>query len=236
MPRPAPRKPAASHGPAAPAGHGLPPNADPNRPDAPMLLWAYGHAIFPMVDPSRDVIEWFHPDPRGIIPLEPGNAFHIPRNLAREVRKRRFTLRSDTAFERVMRECAMERGADNRSWMNERLLRAYLELFELGHAHSVEAWLDGALVGGLYGVHVGGVFFGESMFSRPQVGGANASKVCLVHLVRWLQARGFLLLDTQFANEHLLQFGCMEISAQEYHARLQRAIAAPVTWGTFRAL
>ena len=134
-----------------------------------------------------------------------------------------------------MRECATARSDDNQSWMNERLLQAYVQLFFLGHAHSVEAWLDDALVGGLYGVHLGGAFFGESMFSRPETGGSNASKVCLVHLVQWLRRRGFMLLDTQFANQHLLQFGCVGIPATEYHARLQQAILAPVSWGQFTA-
>lgn len=212
-----------------------PAGSDPQRPTAQLLLWAYAHAMFPMVDPDRDVIDWFHPDPRGIIPLQPVEAFHIPRNLAREVRKRRFAIRSDTAFERVMRECATARSAENRSWMNERLLAAYVELFKGGHAHSIEAWLDDELVGGLYGVHIGGAFFGESMFSRPPKG-SNSSKVCLVQLVNWLRTRGFILLDTQFNNEHLVQFGCVEIDAEKYHALLKKAVKAPTSWGKFQPL
>jgi leucyl/phenylalanyl-tRNA--protein transferase len=216
-----------------------PPPVDPDDPTAELLVWAYSNAIFPMVDPDLDRIDWFHPDPRGILPLHPPEAIHVPRNLAREVRKGRFAIRSDAAFESVMRECATARSLDNRSWMNERLLQAYLELFKLGHAHSIEAWLGEPphqeLVGGLYGVHVGGAFFGESMFSRPAKGGSNSSKVCLVHLVRWLRSRGFLLLDTQFANEHLEQFGCVEIPAAEYHQVLAKAIAANATWGEFSA-
>ncbi len=207
-----------------------PVGSDPDRPNAAMLLWAYAHAVFPMVDPDSGEIEWFHPDPRGILPLSPPEAFHVPRNLAREVRSNRFEIRSDSAFERVMRECATARSLDNRSWMNERLLKAYLELFSLGHAHSIEAWLGDELVGGLYGVHIGGAFFGESMFCRPAKGGSNASKVCLVHLVRRLQDRGFVLLDTQFANEHLKQFGCVEVDATAYHAMLRRAIDVQATW------
>lgn len=207
-----------------------PPGSDPQRPTAEMLLWAYRHAFFPMVDPDRDFIEWFHPDPRGIIPLKPVEAFHIPRNLAREVRKAKFTIRTDTAFERVMRECATDRTRFNRSWMNERLLAAYVKLFDIGHAHSIEAWLDESLVGGLYGVHIGGAFFGESMFSRPAIGGSNSSKVCLVHLVQHLRKRGFGLLDTQFSNDHLDQFGCMEIDAEAYHNLLAEAVALDVSW------
>lgn len=210
-----------------------PPGCDPQHPTAELLLWAYRHAIFPMVDPDRNVIEWFRPDLRGIIPLHPPDAFHIPRTLSREVRKRRFAVRSDTAFERVMRECATDRSPFNRSWMNERLLSAYVELHKVGHAHSIEAWLDDELVGGLYGVHIGGAFFGESMFSRPAKGGSNSSKVCLVHLVRWLRERGFSLLDTQFSNHHLDQFGCVEIEAGEYERLLRMAVAMNVTWGRF---
>ena len=208
-----------------------PPGSDPQHPTAAMLLWAYRHAIFPMVDPDRDVIEWFHPDPRGIIPLQPVEAFHIPKNLAREVRKARFHIRTDTAFERVMRECATDRTRFNRCWMNERLLAAYVKLFEIGHAHSIEAWLEDELVGGLYGVHIGGAFFGESMFSRPAIGGSNSSKVCLVHLVHHLRERGFTLLDTQFSNDHLDQFGCVEIDAEHYHMLLSKAVAMNIPWG-----
>jgi leucyl/phenylalanyl-tRNA--protein transferase len=134
-----------------------------------------------------------------------------------------------------MRECATERSASNRSWMNERLLRSYVELHRRGHAHSIEAWLQDELVGGLYGVHIGGAFFGESMFSRPGRGGTNASKVCLVHLVRWLQKRGFSLLDTQFRTPHLAQFGCTEIPAREYRTTLANAVAAEVAWGEFNS-
>ena len=210
-----------------------PPGSDPQHPTAELLLWAYSHAIFPMVDPDRDEIEWFHPDPRGIIPLQPAEAFHIPRNLAREMRKGRFTIRSDSAFRTVMQACATARSLDNRSWMNPRLLMPYLELFERGHAHSIEAWLGDDLVGGLYGVHIGGAFFGESMFSRPESGGSNSSKVCLVHLVSWLRKRGFLLLDTQFSNEHLNQFGCVEIPARKYHAVLAKAVNIQAEWGHF---
>jgi leucyl/phenylalanyl-tRNA--protein transferase len=226
-----------------PAAQEPPPGSDPQRPTAALLLWAYRNAIFPMADPRRGrSIDWFSPDPRAIIPLHPPDAFHVPRNLAREVRKGKFIIRSDTAFERVMRECASERGGDNHVWMNDTLLHAYLELLAMGHAHSIEAWLPspraGAadeLVGGLYGVHIGGAFFGESMFSRPALGGSNSSKVCLVHLVRWLRARGFLLLDTQFVNDHIMQFGCIEIHASAYEMMLSQAIKAPVTWGDFAA-
>lgn len=205
----------------------LPPGSNPQRPSAEMLLWAYGHAVFPMAHPDTQRIEWYSPDPRGIIPLD---QFHTPKNLARDVRKQRFQIRSDTAFEQVMRGCATDRDALNRSWINDTILKAYCDLHRHGFAHSVEAWLDDQLVGGLYGVQIGGAFFGESMFSRPDLGGTNSSKICLVHLVSRLSHRGFTLLDTQFWNEHLDQFGCIEISADEYLKRLDEAIRLPVHW------
>jgi leucyl/phenylalanyl-tRNA---protein transferase len=213
-----------------------PAGSDPQHPSPQLLLWAYRNAIFPMVDNERGKVEWFSPDPRAIVPLHPEDAFHIQKNLAREVRKGQFAIRCDTAFERVMRECAADRSDENPSWMDERLLRPYVQLFEMGHAHSIEAWLPpphNELVGGLYGVHVGGAFFGESMFSRPEQGGSNSSKICLVHLVRWLRSRGFLLLDTQFSNPHLDQFGCVEIPARVYEAILSQAVKMDTTWGEF---
>lgn len=200
---------------------------DPQRPTPELLLWTYANGVFPMADPHTNVIEWFSPDPRGILPLD---RFHVPKNLAREVRKGRFDIRSDTAFEQVMRSCAVGRAIDNGSWINDRLIRAYCELHERGFAHTVEAWFHDRLVGGLYGVAIGGAFFGESMFTKPEHGGTNASKVCLVHLVRRLNARGYSLLDTQFTNPHLERFGCIEISRDEYLKRLQHAIKLPVTW------
>lgn len=194
------------------------------------LLTAYANAIFPMADPDTGEIHWYSPDPRGIIPLD---LFHVPKNLSRLVRQGKFDIRSDSAFEQVMRHCAKPRSEINGSWMTEELLQEYLTLHEHGYAHSVEAWRDGRLVGGLYGVHLGGAFFGESMFSLPHLGGSNSSKVCMVHLVQWLKRRGFTLLDTQFVNDHLLQFGCVEIPRREYVKRLRDAIALEVTWGEF---
>jgi leucyl/phenylalanyl-tRNA---protein transferase len=204
-----------------------PSRIDPERPTPQMLLWAYAQGIFPMADPDTGRIDWYCPDPRGILPLD---AFHVPKNLAREVRKAKFDIRFDTAFDQVMRSCAVDRSPLNQSWINDRLIRAYTDLHAMGHAHSVEAWLKGKLVGGLYGVSLGGAFFGESMFSRPARGGTNASKVCLVHLVNHLKHRGYVLLDTQFTNPHLEQFGCIEIPLDEYLQRLSRAIRLPVDW------
>ncbi len=194
------------------------------------LLTAYANGIFPMADPRTGQIGWFSPDPRAIIPLD---LFHVPKNLARLVRQKKFVIRSNVEFEMVMRYCAKPRSKDNGSWMTDPLLAAYVELHQAGHAHSIEAWKDDKLVGGLYGVQLGGAFFGESMFSLPNRGGSNASKVCLVHLVRWMRHRGFNLLDTQFVNDHLLQFGVVEISRSTYLQRLRRAIRMDVAWGEF---
>jgi leucyl/phenylalanyl-tRNA--protein transferase len=180
-------------------------------------------------------IDWFCPDPRGVFPLDPPDAFHVPRNLAREMRRRRFQIQCDTQFESVMRSCAQPRSRHNPSWINEQLIQSYTQLHRMGHGHSIEAWHEGNLVGGLYGVQLGGAFFGESMFSRPELGGSNSSKVCLVHLVNHLRKRGFTLLDTQYWNEHLDQFGCVEIPAEEYLRRLNESVRLPVTWGPFEA-
>lgn len=203
------------------------PDAAPQRLDAPLLLRAYCCGAFPMADPHSQRIEWYSPDPRAIMPLE---EFRMPRTLARLVRGGPFEIRSDTAFEEVMRACAEPRDDDPLTWISPKLIEAYVELSRLGHAHSVEAWYEGSLVGGLYGVHVGGAFFGESMFIRPELGGTNASKVCLVDLVRRLRERGFTLLDTQFWTPHLGQFGCVEIPRARYLERLAKAVRLPVTW------
>jgi leucyl/phenylalanyl-tRNA--protein transferase len=203
---------------------------DAARLTTSLLLWAYRQGWFPMVNPFTAGIEWFSPDPRAVFPLE---SFHVPRNLAREVRRGRFDIRSDTAFEPVMRACAAPRDDDSLGWIDERMIDAYVGLHRVGHAHTVEAWHKDRLVGGLYGVHVGGAFFGESMFTRSELGGSNASKVCLVHLVRWLRRRGFVLLDTQFRTDHLDQFGCVEITRRHYLSHLAGAVDLDVTWGEF---
>ena len=196
------------------------------------LLRAYRSGVFPMADPSTGRIHWFAPDPRGVIPLQ---RFHVPRSLARVVRSGTFEIVADRDFEGVMRACAAPRPQEADTWIDDQLVRAYLALHRAGHAHSVEARRDGRLVGGLYGVHVGGAFFGESMFVRPEHGGRDSSKVCLVHLVRHLCERGFILLDTQWQTEHLRRFGCEQIPREVYLEQLMRAIVMPVTWGTFEA-
>ena len=165
---------------------------------------------------DRGEIGWFSPDPRGILPLD---AFHVPARLKRIMRRGEFAIGIDTAFDAVMRACAAHR--DDGTWINEEILASYSTLHRLGLAHSVEAWLDGTLAGGLYGVHLGGAFFGESMFHRAP----NASKVTLVALVDRLVRRGFVLLDTQWVTPHLAQFGAVEVPRRQYLRLLSAALA-----------
>ncbi|WP_396627167.1 leucyl/phenylalanyl-tRNA--protein transferase [Luteitalea sp.] len=187
--------------------------------DAELLLRAYALGWFPMGTGRRGRIEWFSPDPRGILPLE---AFHAPSRLGRVVRQARFEVRIDTAFEAVMRACADR----DETWITEDILQSYVALHRLGHGHSVETWQEGRLVGGLYGVALGGAFFGESMFHTA----TDASKVALVALVERLRARGFVLLDTQWVTPHLAQFGGTEIRRAEYLARLEAALPLACTF------
>ena len=191
------------------------------------LLDCYARGVFPMAD-ARDDDRVFLIDPerRGVFPLD---RFHISKRLARTVRQDVFELRIDTAFPQVVALCA-EAAADRaETWINGPIEQLYGELFRIGHAHSVETWLDGRLVGGLYGVSLAGAFFGESMFSRW----TDASKVALVHLIARLIAGGFTLLDAQFMTEHLAQFGAEEITRPEYHRRLAKALK---TQGDFQRL
>ncbi len=182
-----------------------------------MLLSAYAQGAFPMTDPDG-VTRWYATDPRGVLPLE---GFHCPRTLRQIVRQRRFDIRVNTQFEQTMRNCmTVPRDDRDGSWISDDLVRAYVKLHDLGFAHSVEAWQDGKLVGGLYGVSLYGAFFGESMFHHVP----NASKVCLVHLVERLRERGYLLLDTQMVTRHMTQFGCIHIPADEYLSQLERAL------------
>jgi leucyl/phenylalanyl-tRNA--protein transferase len=166
-------------------------------------------------------VRWFTADPRGVFPLD--RRFHVPRNLRQIVKQGKFDVRIDHDFEATMRACKDVRRADREgggTWISDELVEAYVRLHELGFAHSVECWQDGVLVGGLYGVSLGGAFFGESMFHhRP-----NASKVALVHLVDRLRERGYELLDTQASTAHLRQFGCIEMPAKEYLKVLRRAL------------
>ena len=183
-----------------------------------LLLSAYASGWFPMAVDGGE-IRWFSPDPRGVIPLE---TFHTPRRLARVIRKGTFRIEIDRAFESVMRACAeAERDADDPgTWISDEIVRSYCALHERGVAHSVETWQGDRLVGGLYGVALGGAFFGESMFHRE----TDASKVALVALVERLRSRGYTLLDTQWVTEHLEQFGAIEISRSRYLRMLDASL------------
>ena len=177
-----------------------------------LLLEAYAGGMFPMAMENGEM-GWFSPDPRGIIPIK---EFHIPHGLKKVLRNNPFEVRIDTAFGAIMRGCADRES----TWISDMIHRSYVKLHELGFAHSVEIWQDNTLVGGLYGLAMGGAFFGESMFSRVP----NASKVALATLVSRLEARGFVLLDTQWVTEHLTQFGAHEIPRTTYLKRLNKAL------------
>lgn len=183
-----------------------------------LLISAYASGWFPMAVEGGE-IRWFSPDPRGIVPLD---AFMPPRRLERVWRQRRFEIRIDTAFDAVIRACAeIERDPDDPgTWITEEIVESYNALHARGLAHSVEAWRDGRLVGGLYGVALGGAFFGESMFHRE----TDASKIALMALVERLRDRGYQLLDTQWTTAHLARFGAVDVPRREYLRRLERAL------------
>ncbi len=188
------------------------------------LLRAYAVGLFPMAERRDDeTLYWIDPEKRGILPID---RFHLPKRLARKFRRRPFEVRCDTAFERVIRECAAPGDDRPETWINDEIIKLYSDLYEMGRAHSVECWRDGELVGGLYGVALGGAFFGESMFSCYR----DASKVALVHLVVRLHKGGFQLLDTQFVTKHLSQFGVVEIHRSGYRQLLSSALDAKATF------
>lgn len=186
-----------------------------------ILLSAYAAGVFPMAE-SRDdsYLHWIDPERRGVLPLD---GFHIPKSLAKTLKKAPFDIRVDHAFEAVIDGCAAPRPGREDTWINPIIRDLFLKLREMGLAHSVECWRNGELAGGLYGLALGGAFFGESMFSRQ----TDASKVALVHLVRRLNAGGFVLLDAQFITEHLARFGAVDIPRAQYHLLLRRALAVP---------
>ena len=198
------------------------------RPYAPgyriptdLLLRAYASGVFPMAESANDPeVFWVRPETRGIIPLD---GFHTPRSLKKTIRKHPFEIRYDFDFEATIDGCAERREERRSTWINAPIREAYVELYRLGHCHSVEAWREERLVGGLYGVSLGSAFFGESMFSRR----TDASKICLVHLVQRLRARGFELLDTQFTTEHLKSFGAVDVPKAEYEIMLGNAMNSP---------
>ncbi len=192
-----------------------------------IVLRAYAEGLFPMAESREDPsLFWVSPDARGVFPLE---SFKVARRLARTVRSDKFTVTVDTAFREVMEACAEPAEGREETWINAEILSLYGALFTGGYAHSVETRLDGQLVGGLYGVHLGGAFFGESMFSRA----TDASKVALVHLVARLKAGGFTLLDAQFLTPHLASLGAIEIPRVRYLAQLNTALGAPATWPSY---
>ncbi len=180
-----------------------------------LLVEAYSNSYFPMADSRNGPIWWYSPDPRAVIPLD---GFRISRSLRQRVRKGTYQISIDTAFEDVIKACA-ER---EETWISDEIIGAYVALHRDGYAHSVESWDEGTLAGGLYGVSIRGAFFGESMFSRR----TDASKVALVALVEHLRKRGFVLLDSQFINDHIRQFGTREIPRAEYLRHLRMALKA----------
>lgn len=192
-----------------------------HRFDTTDLLNCYRRGVFPMADSREDMnLFLMDPDLRGILPLE---TFHIPRRLRKTVRKDPFRVTADQAFTRVMEACAEPHPTRPATWINDTILNLYSALHHEGHAHSIECWdEDDQLVGGLYGVSLGGAFFGESMFSRA----TDASKIALIHLVARLKHGGYQLLDAQFHNPHLEQFGLIEISRADFRDRLWHALRA----------
>lgn len=183
-----------------------------------LLLRAYSTGIFPMAEEADDPeIFWVRPEKRGVIPLD---GFHIPRSLQKTIRKGIFEIRLDSDFDGVIDGCASGTGERARTWINAPIRAAYGKLFEIGHCHTVEAWHEGKLVGGLYGVSLGRAFFGESMFTRKR----DASKVCLAFLVQHLSKQGFVLLDTQFTTAHLERFGAIEVPRRKYEKMLEQAL------------
>lgn len=224
------------------------------RPDSQrivgLLLDAYRQGVFPMADPDTGQVGFYTSGERGVFPLHPGG-FHVPRRLARIIRSHRFEVTSDTAFDEVVQACAEPRPGEPDTWINRDIAQWSRMLFDAGHAHSVEAWAtdlatgERALVGGLYGVSLGGAFFGESMFhrarprrvdgSRDPLDGTDAGNVALALTAGHLRIRGFALFDTQFSNPHIDRFGCVEIDPDDYLKRLGPAADLTVQWAPFDA-
>ncbi|QWW69320.1 leucyl/phenylalanyl-tRNA--protein transferase [Rhizobium sp. WYJ-E13] len=187
-----------------------------------ILLRAYSIGLFPMAESADDPeIFWVEPDIRGVLPLD--NRFHISKSLRKTIRQKPFDIRFNSDFDAVITACASETSDRPSTWINETIKTLYSALHRMGHAHSVEAWDGDELVGGLYGVSLGSAFFGESMFSRR----ADASKICLVHLVERLKQKHFTLLDTQFTTEHLKTFGAIDVPKADYALLLAAAMESP---------
>ena len=191
-----------------------------------LALKAYGIGVFPMAEQrDADVVYWVDPRVRGVLPLD---TFRVGRRLRRTIRKGGFEIRTDSAFDAVIDACAesTEQKGREDSWINPPIRRLFRQLFDLGHVHTVEYWRDGALLGGLYGLALGGAFFGESMFSRA----SDASKIALVHLAARLDYGGYILLDAQFPNPHLEQFGAEDVARDDFRRRLDKALDRPAQW------
>ena len=184
-----------------------------------VLLKAYACGIFPMAEAADDPqLYWIEPQQRGVLPLD---RVQVPKRLARTIRQGRVVVRVDTDFEGVISGCAAPRPSRESTWINQPIRNLYRELYNLGYCHTIEAWCEDRLVGGLYGVALGGAFFGESMFSRM----ADVSKIALVYLCARLIKGGFVLLDTQFVTNHLRQFGTIEVDKPQFHVLLEAALA-----------
>ena len=194
-----------------------------------VLLKAYTCGIFPMAESAEDpALYWIEPQQRGILLLD---RVHVPKRLARTIRQGVFEVRIDTDFEGVLDGCAASRAGRRTTWINRKIRALYRDLFDAGYCHTVETWAEGELVGGLYGVALHGAYFGESMFSTER----DASKVALVYLCARLIHGGFSLLDTQFVTEHLKQFGTVEIERDQFHTRLEKALAHQATFHSLPA-
>jgi leucyl/phenylalanyl-tRNA---protein transferase len=205
--------------------HAPPQTSDPVTPR--ILLRAYSVGLFPMGEDENDEhLHWFDPHERGIFPLD---GLIVSKRLAKTLRAAPYEIKADTDFDGVLARCAESRPGREKTWINGRIANLFRELLALGYAHSIEAWRDGELVGGLYGLAMGGAFFGESMFHRA----TDASKICLVHLVARLNCGGYRLLDAQFVTPHLQSLGAIEILREDYRDRLHQALKLE---GDFRAL
>ena len=195
-----------------------------------IVLDAYSKGLFPMAENRRNKqLFWIDPEVRGILPLD---NFHVPRSLKKKIRNKPFEVRFDHNFSAVIRACAQQKPKRQETWINDEIIELYTKLFCMRHAHSVECWREDKLVGGLYGISIGGAFFGESMFSSER----DSSKIALVYLVAQLNLAGFILLDTQFITDHLKQFGAIEIPRVEYHKILNSALNLNVRFHLGRSL
>jgi leucyl/phenylalanyl-tRNA--protein transferase len=187
-----------------------------------LLLNAYCQGIFPMAE-DDGALAWYDPDPRAVLPLA---SFHVPRSLKRRMRKQDYEITINSGFREVMVQCAAPDTGRESTWISEELIDLYTQIHDMGYAHSIETWMQGQLVGGVYGVSIGGFFAGESMFSRVTGG----SKLALVGLVSHLKARGFMLLDIQFMTDHLKRFGAREIPRAHYKTQLAEALAVETSF------